>query len=121
MAEQTNLPRADPAPVEYIEDLEDEFKKWLSNLVDQMNAAWQQIDDVLHVGQYEVTTAGTAFDIPIPGVTQFSLATAFAVKVINAATILTIAPFTDKITVTFDIDPGVGSFVNYTVLVAEQV
>lgn len=121
--ELTNLPRLDPVPVEYVDELDDTFKEWLSNLVDQINAGWQQIDNVLHVSQSnELGGTGVGpyvIALPDMNITPVSLATAVISKSSNIATVTVVTTGIDQISITFDVDPGAGSFVNYTILVAK--
>lgn len=47
MAEATNLPRFDPPPVEEEKALSPNFKRWLTDTVDNLNTAMQDIEDAL--------------------------------------------------------------------------
>ena len=120
MAELTNLPRVDPAPVEYLE-LANEFLRWLANTVDQLNASWQQLDDILHVGQSDdVGGLGTTVTVAVAGlaVTDFVTARVASSTNPNITVLTTAITVPDQFTATLSADPGASCFINYTALVA---
>ncbi len=119
MAEQTNLPRIDACPVEY-EDFHNVMARWLTDLVDQLNASLQQLDDVIHVGQSDNVSAtpAAAVTVPLVGVTPTSLITALISSSTNPVTITSIVPGTDQFVVNLSGDPGISIIINYTAIVA---
>lgn len=119
---QINLPRLDPPPVEYENDLSDEMGIWLSDVSDAINSAFQTLETNLNpiLSPILIDVGGHGagpIDVTVTGMSINSLVIYTLVSSTNPVTITSLAPSTNKFTVTFSGDPGASAIISYIAFV----
>jgi hypothetical protein len=111
---QINLPRLDPPPVEYEDDLSTEMGIWLSDVSDAVNSAFQTLESNLSPTILNIGGSGAGpIDISYPEMSINSIVIVNLISSTNPVTITNVTPTTNKFTVTFSGDPGTSAIISY--------
>jgi hypothetical protein len=124
VAEPINLEVLDPPDVDQTQFGPD-MKRWLSNVVDIINASFTTLSDSINFlnnsFSYFISSAGInigsmgagPINVAVEGLTPSGFVTATIVSSSNPATITNITPLTNSFDITFSADPGVNAIIVY--------
>jgi len=113
VAEPTNpvtLDQLDPPILEQTQ-FGDDMKRWLSNIVDVLNADLQILSNALQfliqASGYNIPGGMTSFSVPVTGLTSSGFVTASIVSTtMPDVTIASVTPALNAFTIVFSADPG---------------
>jgi len=119
---QINLEVLDTAILEQT-NFGDDMKRWLSNLVDVINATNQILTNIIGT---LITSAGInvggsgagPISVTVVGLTASGYVSVQLVSSSNPVSILTVTPTTNAFDITFSADPGASAIIIYTAFTA---
>jgi hypothetical protein len=122
VAQQINLEVLDTPDVDQTQFGSD-MKRWLSNIVDIINANFTTIANVFSslITTQSINIGGSGagpISVTVTGLTSSGFVTATLISSSNPVTILSIAPTTNAFNITFSGDPGASAIIVYQAFTA---
>lgn len=113
MAAPINLSILDTLDIDQTEFGPDS-KRWLSNIIDTINAAFTTI--LIAVGQKDVGGGGAGpITVAVTGINANNFVNVTLLSSTNATTIIDVTPGANQFTVTFQSNPGASAIIAYQV------
>jgi len=110
---QINVTKIDPCPVDY-NDFYDVMDRWLTDLVDVVNAGLTQLQHAITPVLLNITTgAGVTRTVTLAGLTVNSIVIPYLVSSTNPVTIVSTATGVNQFIITFSGDPGASAVISY--------
>lgn len=112
--EQTSFDVLDPPIVEQTK-FEPDMKRWLSNIVDVINANFNLLKNMIAVAGVDVGGGGAGpISVTVTGLTSSGSVNVNLISTTNpGVTISTVTPTTNAFNITFSADPGASAIIVY--------
>lgn len=118
MAEPTSIISLEVVDTPILEQtkFEPDMQRWLSNLVDILNASFTSISNyttnLITASGYTIPGGATSFNVPVTGLTASGYVNVNTIsQTVSSAKITSVTAGLNQFTIVYDIDPGVSVIV----------